>query len=203
MFLLTNWNLSPCESEKKQARWQLEPWQTELKESSRLCQKSQVSPEWLGSLDTKKNNTGDTVNSMIFTQWVILRTKVCDPAISRFKTGVSNASRTKEWSLWPCPADGYMVSKWCRWVWLQWFWGWFWSDEFPVEVNGLTPISFQSTMLSKQHCKRPRYGHLVFNVSPRNLAWGEFKWLVQFDQICQQIWIPPPWINHMSCPTSF
>ena len=27
-----------------------------------------MSPEWLGSLDTKKNNTaGDTVNSMIFT----------------------------------------------------------------------------------------------------------------------------------------
>lgn len=43
---------------RHEARWQLEPWQTELKESSQTeHQKSQVSPEWLGSLDTKKNNT--------------------------------------------------------------------------------------------------------------------------------------------------
>lgn len=70
MFLLTNWNLSPRESEKKPSSvTTTEPWQTELKESSQTeHQKSQVSPEWLGSLDTKKQHWWWlVVNSIIFT----------------------------------------------------------------------------------------------------------------------------------------
>lgn len=201
MFLLTNWNLSPCESEK--TRSSVTTW-TMTDRTERIFTTLSKIPgvSWMVGIPRHQKKQHCWWHGE-FDDFYFNCTKVCDPAISRFKTGVSNASRTKEWSLWPCPADGYMVSKWCRWVWLQWFWGWFWSDEFPVEVNGLTPISFQSTMLSKQHCKRLRYGHLVFNVSPSHLASGIQNQLVQFDQICQQIWIPSPWINLMSCPTSF
>lgn len=64
MFLLTNWNLSPRESEKKPSSvttWTMTD-RTERIFTTRR-QKSQVSPEWLGFLDTKQT-------TLMVTRWI-------------------------------------------------------------------------------------------------------------------------------------